>query len=70
MDMATSTFRCLVCGYPLGVEDLDGSCSGCDFPLAPVDFGLTVSKIARLHADRGGPLRRLVLAARQHGPLL
>ena len=65
----TNRFTCFVCGFPLAVDDLDRSCSGCDFPLRPEDFGLSAARLARLREEVYGAFRRVMLSARQVGPV-
>ena len=61
-------FTCFICGFPLGLDDLDKTCSGCDFPLSPADFGLTSTRLSEMRAHVSDVLRRLFLAPPQSGP--
>jgi len=62
-------FTCFICGFPLSIDDLDSSCSGCNFPLRPEDFGLSVSKLRQLRSQLADALHRFLLASRQTGPM-
>jgi len=66
---SSERFTCLICGFPLTLDDLDGSCSGCNFPLKPEDFGLSAIRLRQLRSQLSGALQRFLLGTRQTGPM-